>query len=223
MSRRVLVVSNDHVGSQDGRARASGRITSRRSSPKHFSVTLAAPDASDIALDGVELVTVQPTDSRALTMLALEHDAVVSQRLPINTALRLAASHVRSSTTCTHPCRSRCWRSRAMRRQASTCDFTSDTSVLCSKTTLATGDAFICASDRQRDLWLGWLGALGRLDATRHARDTSFRGADRRRAVRDRRRLRRTRACAARGRCLELSRTPRFSSGREGFGTGWIL
>ena len=94
MSRRVLVVSNDHVGTQmAGPGIRSYHFAKELS--KYFSVTMAVPDASDIALDGVELVTVQPTDSRALTMLALDHDAVVSQRLPVNTALRLAASTVR--------------------------------------------------------------------------------------------------------------------------------
>ena len=44
------------------------------------------------------------------------------------------------------------------------------------ETALAAGDAFICASERQRDLWLGWLGALGRLGATEHAHDSAFRG-----------------------------------------------
>jgi glycosyltransferase involved in cell wall biosynthesis len=40
---------------------------------------------------------------------------------------------------------------------------------------LLTGDAFVCASERQRDLWLGALGALGRLNYEEHARDPSFR------------------------------------------------
>jgi glycosyltransferase involved in cell wall biosynthesis len=175
VSKRVLVVSNDHVGTQ----MAGPGIRSYHFAQElanHFSVTLCVPDASEIALDGVELVTVEPTDSRALTRLALEHDAVVSQRLPVNTAIRLAASTVRvvydlyapvplellASRNNTTPTLEMRLHERHERR------------VL--ETALATGDAFICASDRQRDLWLGWLGALGRLDATRYARDPSFRG-----------------------------------------------
>ena len=38
-----------------------------------------------------------------------------------------------------------------------------------------TGDAFICASERQRDLWLGALAGLGRLDADGYAADPSLR------------------------------------------------
>jgi glycosyltransferase involved in cell wall biosynthesis len=40
---------------------------------------------------------------------------------------------------------------------------------------LAAGDAFICASERQRDLWLGTLSAIGRIDIDRYADDPSLR------------------------------------------------
>ena len=40
---------------------------------------------------------------------------------------------------------------------------------------LAAGDAFICASERQRDLWLGTLSALGRIELDRFAADPSLR------------------------------------------------
>ena len=43
------------------------------------------------------------------------------------------------------------------------------------ETVLRTGDAFVCASERQRDLWLGALGVLCRLNHEEHARDPSLR------------------------------------------------
>jgi hypothetical protein len=92
--RRVLVVSNDHVGQRmAGPAIRSYHFAKELS--RSFSVTLATPNEPDIAVNGVRLVTAAPTDARVLTRLALEHDAVVSQRLPISTALRLAGSDVR--------------------------------------------------------------------------------------------------------------------------------
>ncbi len=39
---------------------------------------------------------------------------------------------------------------------------------------LMQGDFFLCANERQRDHWLGALGALGRLDPSQYARDPSF-------------------------------------------------
>lgn len=171
----MLVVSNDHVGAQmAGPGIRSYHFAKELST--HFSVTLAVPDSSDIALDGVELVTVQPTDSRALTMLALEHDAVVSQRLPVNTALRLAASTVRVVYDLYAPVPLELLALQSNETPSLDMRLHERHERRVLETTLATGDAFICASDRQRDLWLGWLGALGRLDAAGYARDTSFRG-----------------------------------------------
>lgn len=40
---------------------------------------------------------------------------------------------------------------------------------------LLAGDFFICASERQRDFWLGMLSALGRLGPSGYARDPTFR------------------------------------------------
>jgi len=40
---------------------------------------------------------------------------------------------------------------------------------------LAIGDFFICANERQRDFWLGWLAALGRLNHLGYRADPSFR------------------------------------------------
>jgi glycosyltransferase involved in cell wall biosynthesis len=40
---------------------------------------------------------------------------------------------------------------------------------------LLTGNAFVCASERQRDLWIGMLGALGRIDPESAAEDPGLR------------------------------------------------
>jgi glycosyltransferase involved in cell wall biosynthesis len=46
---------------------------------------------------------------------------------------------------------------------------------LVQRTALATGDAFVCAGERQRDLWLGVLAGLGRIDVERYRRDPALR------------------------------------------------
>lgn len=40
---------------------------------------------------------------------------------------------------------------------------------------LRRGDHFLCASERQRDFWLGWLAAAGRLNPSTHAADPTYR------------------------------------------------
>ena len=41
---------------------------------------------------------------------------------------------------------------------------------------LRAGDFFLCASERQRDYWLGWLEALGRVNPRTHGADPDLRG-----------------------------------------------
>jgi len=48
-------------------------------------------------------------------------------------------------------------------------------SELAQQAALATGDGFICASEQQRDLWLGALALAGRLDLQRYRADPAFR------------------------------------------------
>jgi glycosyltransferase involved in cell wall biosynthesis len=54
-------------------------------------------------------------------------------------------------------------------------DAGADLNRLTQRVALESGDAFLCASERQRDLWLGALAALGRIDREGYARDPAFR------------------------------------------------
>ena len=65
---------------------------------------------------------------------------------------------------------------------------------------LATGDAFVCASERQRDFWLGALASVGRLDSRPVPARPVAAHAHRRRPVRHRPGAARARAGAARSR-----------------------
>ena len=71
-----------------------------------------------------------------------------------------------SSTTSTRRCRPRASpRSRTPRRDGATPSTSCNQLTL--RVALETGDAFVCASERQRDLWLGALAALGRVEPER--------------------------------------------------------
>ena len=79
-----------------------------------------------------------------------------------------------SSTFTTRSC-SRRWASTAASRPSETsARLLSRAAVLKQILALQTGSAFICASERQRDLWLGVLGALGRIDLDRFRTDPSL-------------------------------------------------
>jgi glycosyltransferase involved in cell wall biosynthesis len=96
--------------------------------------------------------------------------AVVAQMLSPPEAVRLARSRTRVIYDLYIPAITETLASRSLARGLRR------PGVLAQEVALATGDAFICASERQRDLWLGMLSDLGRLDADAYAADPTLRG-----------------------------------------------
>jgi glycosyltransferase involved in cell wall biosynthesis len=174
MSLRVLLYAGDPVGGNLAgpgiRYRAFARELGRR-----FDVVLAEPFGGGDPIEGVEVVHVPAGDRHALARLARSCDAVVAQRLPLPvvlaarrcgarivhdlyapTLMEKVAAAARSGDSPEQ---------RGMRRTAA--------SAL--RLAARSGDAFICASERQRDFWLGVLLAEGRIDAGTFAADPSLR------------------------------------------------
>jgi glycosyltransferase involved in cell wall biosynthesis len=171
---RVLVVSNDRVGS----AMAGPAIRSFQFAKylaRTHEVTLAVPYAADVDLPGVEIVARTDHGDRGFKRWAAGFDAVVAQRLNLRTMTYLAKKGTRTIYDLYVPFmienlglhggeredRGR----RVLEYQLTN---------LLQETALALGDAFICASERQRDLWLGALGAIGRLDVAGYAKDPTL-------------------------------------------------
>jgi glycosyltransferase involved in cell wall biosynthesis len=172
---RILLVSNDRVGSSmAGPAIRYWELA--RELAKQFEVTLAVPVTTDLTPDGFEIVATRPRDSRHLTELALGANAVVAQELPLRTMARLARSPVRAIYDLYTPIRIELLalyrRKQLTQRELRNARHSS----LAERAALATGNGFICASEKQRDLWLGALGQAGRLDSQRYRADPSFRG-----------------------------------------------
>ena len=143
---------------------------------KHFEVTLAVPGTTDLQAEGFTLVETTPRDSRRLTELALRADAVVAQKLPLRTAARLGRSSVRTIYDFYAPVMIEALALFGRGQGVTTRDaLNARHGALAQQAALATGDGFICASEQQRDLWLGALGAAGRLDPERYRADPTFR------------------------------------------------
>lgn len=103
-----------------------------------------------------------------------DYDAVVAHALPPRAARRLARSTTRVVYDLYIPALTETLAAAqvdASRRRR----LLGRAGVLGQELALATGDAFVCASERQRDLWLGMLAELGRLDERLHAEDPSLR------------------------------------------------
>jgi glycosyltransferase involved in cell wall biosynthesis len=168
MPRRVLVVTADTVGSRMAGPAIRSVNIARELARRGFEVTLAAPNRVDVAIESVTIEQLGAHDARGAIALARRHDAVVAQRLPASAMVALAGTETRVVYDLYDPLLHEAIAAGRSRPQQ-------DRARLILETALLAGDAFVCASERQRDLWLGWLGALDRLDREEHARDPSFR------------------------------------------------
>lgn len=171
--RRVLLVSNDPVGSRMAGPGIRYLHFARELARRH-EVVLVVPSRPDVDV-GVETVEAPALRGRGLVRLARRADAVVSQQLGVFTMRALARTDAKVVYDLYDPLLVEnlplfAEGHGAGREAAFSAVATSQL------TALATGDAFVCASDRQRDLWLGVLGALGRLDVALYEADPSLRG-----------------------------------------------
>jgi glycosyltransferase involved in cell wall biosynthesis len=175
MPRRVLVVSNHRIGSRMAGPGIRYYNFARELAKTHV-VTLVAPEAVDIPVDGVEVVEAETYSAGAFPGYAAQFDVLVAQNLRPWTMRTLAKAPIRVIYDLYDPFlienlglfavqeTSRRYQDSLLRANS-----------LAQEVALATGDAFLCASERQRDLWLGVLGSLGRLNRDEYERDPSFR------------------------------------------------
>ncbi len=140
-------------------------------------VTLTVPFATDldVAADGIDLVQMRPDDDNGLTRLVDGFDTVVAQQLPVLTMHHLAGTTTRTVFDLYAPVTVEQLALNSRRDRSRHSELWSRRSSLVQEIILRTGDAFICASERQRDLWLGALAALGRIEQDRYAADPALR------------------------------------------------
>jgi glycosyltransferase involved in cell wall biosynthesis len=174
VSRRILLVSHEHVG-----ARMAGPgiryYQFAKELSQSFDVTLVIPNEAELDLEGVEVVTGTRARHRLIKRLARGFDVVIAQFLDVRTMRDLARSETMAIYDLYVPFFSENLGLHAGQngppgyRQLV---YRSDN--LIQEVALATGNAFICASERQRDAWLGLLGAAGRLDLERYRSDPTL-------------------------------------------------
>ncbi|MDQ3777656.1 MAG: glycosyltransferase [Actinomycetota bacterium] len=173
--KRLLLVSNDRLGERMA-GPAIRYYNFARELARTFDVTLMVPDAGGVEIEGVKIVKSNRYGPRAFREFAASFDALIAQNLRPWTMRALAETKLRVIYDLYDPYLvenlgffahyegSRAFREVEYRANA-----------LLQEIALATGDAFVCASDRQRDFWLGMLGALGRVDTTQYTRDPALR------------------------------------------------
>lgn len=173
MSARVLVVSSEGIGPRmAGPAIRAYELASVLAST--CEVTLAAPGAEPFGDPRVRRLDAGFEDYEALLGAAREHDVVVAQRLPPRLLMRLESLSCRLVADLYNPTVMEILEAvgprgeAAARRQQSVA--TLQAVAMC-----AAADLVICASERQRDLWLGLMAAHGLLDLAAYRVDPSYR------------------------------------------------
>jgi glycosyltransferase involved in cell wall biosynthesis len=140
-----------------------------------FEVTLVIPNEPEEELPGVRLLWAREYGYARFRQLARSHDVIVAQQLTVGTMEQLARGSTRTIYDLYDPL---LFESLGFYSgQGTNAPFAGSLSraaALKQMLALQTGSAFICASDRQRDLWLGVLGALGRIDLERFESDPSL-------------------------------------------------
>jgi glycosyltransferase involved in cell wall biosynthesis len=162
--KRILLVSNDEVGAQMA-GPGIRYFQFARELSKSFDVTLVVPTLPQKPLGEFEVLEAAACRGQRFRSLANRFDVVVAQTLRSWTMKTLARTDVRVIYDLYDPFLignlayhvdedvSRRYRYVAFRAPA-----------LLQEIALSTGSAFICASERQRDFWLGMLGALERVE-----------------------------------------------------------
>jgi hypothetical protein len=166
---RVLFISAEPLGpSMAGPAIRVLELA--RAVAAHCDVTVAAPGPSDAGDAPVEVLEAQLADFDRLLEAVRTHDVVVAQRLPPQLLRYVARMPVRFVADLYNPQMIEVLEAagdgpstsprRAWRSMLGQC---------------AVADLVICASEKQRDLWLGGMGLSGLIDVERYRADPTFR------------------------------------------------
>jgi glycosyltransferase involved in cell wall biosynthesis len=166
---RVLFISAEPLGASMA-GPAIRVLELARAVAARCQVTIAAPGPSDAGDAPVELLEADLSDFDALLEAVRRHDVVVAQRLPPQLLRFVAKLPVRFVADLYNPQMievleasaggSTSSSRRAWRSMLGQC---------------AVADLVVCASEKQRDLWLGGMGLAGLIDPERYRADPTFR------------------------------------------------
>ncbi len=173
--KSVLIVSDDEVGTRMAGPGIRYYQFARELS-KRYTVALVVPRLPDSSQGDFEILQASDWLGRRFRSLVRRYDVVVAKTLRAWTMNRLARDDVRVVYDLHDPLLLgnldfHAGEKLSERRRR----FESRGPALLQELALLTGNAFVCASERQRDFWIGMLGALGRIDPKSAARDPSLR------------------------------------------------
>jgi glycosyltransferase involved in cell wall biosynthesis len=171
---RVLLVSNGPIGA----TMAGPGIRYRQFALQladRFDVALVIPNEPEEELRGVRVLRARDYSYARFKQLIRSFDVVVAQQLSVGVMQLLARSEARVIYDLYDPLIfERLGFYAGEENSAAFAEPLAHAANQKQILALRTGSAFICASERQRDLWLGVLTALGRIDLDRYERDPAL-------------------------------------------------
>jgi glycosyltransferase involved in cell wall biosynthesis len=172
---RVLLVSQEQVGARMAGPGIRYFHFATELARRGFDVSLVVPNDPTELEGPFEVAERGRLGRNGLRRLASRADVVVAQHLGLSEMRRLAGQDTRTIYDLYVPFLTENLPLHAGQRARQSRADVYWTTNLVQLSALATGDAFICASERQRDLWLGALGALGRIDLEAYEADPTLR------------------------------------------------
>ena len=171
---RVLVLASEPVGERMAGPSIRALEVARALAGAGHAATLAAPAPSVLADDRVALLEAGFADFDRVLAAAADHDVLVAQELPAQMLRHVRRLPIRLVADLYNPRPMEVLeavrdRSRPAQRRAQ---------ALATLTTLAmcaAADFIVCASEKQRDLWLGGLALHGLITLDRYRADPSLR------------------------------------------------
>jgi glycosyltransferase involved in cell wall biosynthesis len=170
---RVLVVSREPVGSSMA-GPAVRALELARSLAPHCQVTLAAPGPSVLEEPGIELVEARDEDFGRLLECLRTHDVVLAPQLPAQLLRYVQKLPIRYVVDLYNPLMIELLEAMAdaglPRERSVARRLTQRVLAQC-----AVADFVICASEKQRDLWIGGIGLAGLIDLDSYRADRTYR------------------------------------------------
>ena len=139
-----------------------------------FDVTLMIPNVPDDGPPGVDVVQA-PSSVRELEDVVTRYDVVFARPLPLPVMKALARSQTRVIYDLYVPVVTEELAMLAAEPERPQAQQFRELALLAHRFALGAGDAFVCASERQRDFWLGMLAAAGRVDLDGYLAEPTFR------------------------------------------------
>jgi glycosyltransferase involved in cell wall biosynthesis len=172
---RILIVANDRIGSKMA-GPGIRYYNLARELAYGSEVTLIVPTEPDIELDFAQVLVAPQLSYRRFLEVAGRADAVLAQQLSARAMRSLAGGRAKVVYDLYDPLLIEVLPLLAGQADRGVAAWTHRQVVQRQLLALTTGDAFLCASERQRDLWLGLLTALGRVDIDTYVVDPTLRG-----------------------------------------------